>query len=263
MQTENEKRNAPVRLMSHLVAGFPDAETSVAVADALVRGGTSILEVQLAFSDPSADGPAIQTASTVALEKGFSTRKGLEIVKRIRDRHPETPIYVMTYGSLAFTPGVENFVVACKEAGASACIVPDLPFDDDEGLTEACRKHGLENIPVAAPSMRRERLEALASRGFEYVYAALRAGTTGSETTIDRATLDFIDAVGARGSKVLGGFGIRNGEQSRVLCRHVHAVVAGSVFVNLLLERPDTPEGRAEALAAIEAKARELSGIGG
>lgn len=263
MQTENEKRNAPVRLMSHLVAGFPDAETSVAVADALVRGGTSILEVQLAFSDPSADGPAIQTASTVALEKGFSTRKGLEIVKRIRDRHPETPIYVMTYGSLAFTPGVENFVVACKEAGASACIVPDLPFDGDEGLTEACRKHGLENIPVAAPSMRRERLEALASRGFEYVYAALRAGTTGSETTIDRATLDFIDAVGAHGSKVLGGFGIRNGEQSRVLCRHVHAVVAGSVFVNLLLERPDTPEGRAEALAAIEAKARELSGIGG
>ena len=263
MQTENEKRNAPVRLMSHLVAGFPDAETSVAVADALVRGGTSILEVQLAFSDPSADGPAIQTASTVALEKGFSTRKGLEIVKRIRERHPETPIYVMTYGSLAFTPGVENFVVACKEAGASACIVPDLPFDGDEGLTEACRRHGLENIPVAAPSMRRERLEALASRGFEYVYAALRAGTTGSETTIDRATLDFIDAVGARGSKVLGGFGIRNGEQSRVLCRHVHAVVAGSVFVNLLLERPGTPEGRAEALAAIEAKARELSGIGG
>ena len=263
MQNENEKRNAPVRLMSHLVAGFPDAETSVALADALVRGGTSILEVQLAFSDPSADGPAIQTASTVALEKGFSTRKGLEIVKRIRDRHPETPIYVMTYGSLAFTPGVENFVVACKEAGASACIVPDLPFDGDEGLTEACRKHGLENIPVAAPSMRRERLDALASRGFEHVYAALRAGTTGSETTIDRATLDFIDAVGAHGSKVLGGFGIRNGEQSRVLCRHVHAVVAGSVFVNLLLERPDTPEGRAEALAAIEAKARELSGIGG
>ena len=263
MQTENEKRNAPVRLMSHLVAGFPDAETSGAVADALVRGGSSILEVQLAFSDPSADGPAIQTASTVALEKGFSTRKGLEIVKRIRERHPETPIYVMTYGSLAFTPGVENFVVACKEAGASACIVPDLPFDGDEGLTEACRKHGLENIPVAAPSMRRARLEALASRGFEHVYAALRAGTTGSETTIDRATLDFIDAVGAHGSKVLGGFGIRNGEQSRVLCRHVHAAVAGSVFVNLLLERPDTPEGRAEALAAIEAKARELSGIGG
>ena len=249
-----------IRLMSHLVAGFPDAETSVAIADALVAGGSSILEIQLAFSDPSADGPAIQTASTVALEKGFSTRKGLEIAKRIHERHPETPIYVMTYGSLAFTPGVENFVKACKEAGVSACIVPDLPFDCDEGLTAACRKHGLENIPVAAPSMSPERLRKLASAGFGQIYAALRAGTTGSETVIDKSTLDFIDAVGANGSKVLGGFGIRNGEQSWTLCRHVHAVVAGSVFVNLVLERPDTPEGRAEAVRAIEDKARELTG---
>ena len=251
-----------IRLMSHLVAGFPDAETSVAIADALVAGGSSILEIQLAFSDPSADGPAIQTASTVALENGFSTRKGLEIVEKIHERHPGTPIYVMTYGSLAFTPGVENFVAMCKEAGASACIVPDLPFDCDEGLTAACRKHGLENIPVAASSMSAERLRKLASAGFGQIYAALRAGTTGSETTIDKSTLDFIDAVGANGSKVLGGFGIRSGEQSRVLCRHVHAVVAGSVFVNLVLERPDTPEGRAEAVRRIEAKARELTGRG-
>ena len=249
-----------IRLMSHLVAGFPDAETSVAIADALVAGGSSILEIQLAFSDPSADGPAIQTASTVALERGFSTRKGLEIAKRIHERHPETPIYVMTYGSLAFTPGVENFVKACKEAGVSACIVPDLPFDCDEGLTAACRKHGLENIPVAAPSMSPERLRKLASAGFGQIYAALRAGTTGNETVIDKSTLDFIDAVGENGSKVLGGFGIRNGEQSRTLCRHVHAVVAGSVFVNLVLERPDTPEGRTEAVRAIEDKARELTG---
>ena len=131
--------------MSHLIAGFPDAETSVAIADALVKGGASILEIQLAFSDPSADGPAIQTASTIALEKGFSTKQGLEIVKKIHERHPETPIYIMTYGSLAFTPGVENFVKMCKDAGVSACIIPDLPFDCDEGLTEACKKHGLEN----------------------------------------------------------------------------------------------------------------------
>ena len=72
-----------INLMSHLIAGFPDAETSVAIADALVKGGASILEIQLAFSDPSADGPAIQTASTIALEKGFSTKQGLEIVKKI------------------------------------------------------------------------------------------------------------------------------------------------------------------------------------
>ena len=224
-----------MNLMSHLIAGFPDAETSIAIADALVKGGANILEIQLAFSDPSADGPAIQTASTIALEKGYSTKQGLE-------------------------PGVENFVKMCKDAGVSACIIPDLPFDHDEGLTEACKKHGLENIPVAAPSMTKERLEAMASKGFKYIYAALRAGTTGSETTIDQATLDFIDTVGKGGAKVLGGFGIRNGEQSKVLSKHVYAVVAGSVFVNIVLANADTAEGRAKAIAEIEAKAKEIAG---
>ena len=179
----------------------------------------------------------------------------------IHERHPETPIYIMTYGSLAFTPGVENFVKMCKDAGVSACIIPDLPFDCDEGLTEACKKHGLENIPVAAPSMTKERLETMASKGFKYIYAALRAGTTGSETVIDQATLDFIDTVAKGGAKVLGGFGIRNGEQSKVLCKHVHAVVAGSVFVNIVLANENTAEGRAKAIAEIEAKAKELTQI--
>ena len=122
--TAAKPREFIMNLMSHLIAGFPDAETSVAIADALVKGGANILEIQLAFSDPSADGPAIQTASTIALEKGFSTKQGLEIVKKIHERHPETPIYIMTYGSLAFTPGVENFVKMCKDAGVSACIIP-------------------------------------------------------------------------------------------------------------------------------------------
>ena len=249
-----------INLMSHLIAGFPDAETSIAIADALVKGGATILEIQLPFSDPSADGPAIQTASTVALDKGFSTKQGLEIVKTIHERHPETPIYIMTYGSLAFTPGVENFVKMCKDSGVSACIIPDLPFDSDEGLTAACKKHGLENIPVAAPSMTQERLEKMASAGFKYIYAALRAGTTGSQTVIDQTTLDFLDTVGKHGSKVLGGFGIRNGEQSKVLCKHVYAVVAGSVFVNIVLSNADTVEGRKKAIAEIEAKAKEISG---
>ena len=248
--------NTPIKLMSHLVAGFPDGETSIAIADALVRGGASILEIQLAFSDPSADGPAIQTASTVALENGFSTKKGLETVKTIHEHNPQTPIYLMTYGSLAFTPGIENFVKMCKEAGVSALIIPDLPFDCDEGLTETCRKYGMENIPVAAPSMTSERLNLLVSKKFPYIYAALRAGITGSETTIDQSTLDFIDTVAKGGSKILGGFGIRTGEQAKALCKHVYAVVAGSVFVNIMLNNPHDIEG-------VKAKARELSGMGG
>ena len=108
--------------------------------------------------------------------------------------------------------------------------------------------------------MTKERLETMASAGFKYIYAALRAGTTGSQTVIDQATLDFLDTVGKHGAKVLGGFGIRNGEQSKVLCKHVHAVVAGSVFVNIVLANEDTAEGRAKAIEEIEAKAKEIAG---
>ena len=108
--------------------------------------------------------------------------------------------------------------------------------------------------------MTKERLETMASKGFKYIYAALRAGTTGSETVIDQATLDFIDTVAKGGAKVLGGFGIRNGEQSKVLCKHVHAVVAGSVFVNIVLANENSAEGRKKAIAEIEAKAKELTG---
>lgn len=245
---------APIRLMTHLVAGFPNRETSIATANALVRGGASILEIQLAFSDPSADGPAIQTASTIALEQGYSVAKSLEIVREIHEQNPGVPIFIMTYASIAFTPGVENFVKRTHEAGVSGLIVPDLPFDNDEGLAAACKKFGMESIPVAAPSMHSDRLEKLTSVGFPYIYAALRAGITGSTTVIDSKTLDFIDKVAKGGSKILGGFGIRSGEQSKVLCKHVYAVVAGSVFVNILLKDPGD-------IAGIEAKARELSGL--
>lgn len=245
---------APIRLMAHLVAGFPDEESSYATADALVRGGASILEVQLAFSDPSADGPAIQTASTLALKNKCSVASGFRIIKKIRENHPEIPLFLMTYGSLAFTPGIENFVREASLAKVSGLIIPDLPFDCDEGLTELCEKFGLDNIPVAAPSMRKERIELLTQKKFPYIYAALRAGTTGKKTTIDSRTLEFIDTLAASSSKILGGFGIQNGEQSKTLSQHVYAVVAGSVFVNVLLKDPKNFSG-------VEKKAKELSGL--
>src|SRR5574344_112663 len=244
-------------LMSHLVAGFPDRETALKVADSLVEGGAKILEIQLAFSDPSADGPAIQTASTMALAGGFSTDKAFEFISEVHKRHPQTPIFLMTYGSLAYTPGVENFIRRAHDAGISGTIIPDLPFDHDEGLTAACRKYGMENIPVAAPSMTEERLEKMAKAGFPYIYAALRAGITGQNTVIDEGTLRFIDKAGKYGSKILGGFGIRSGEQSKVLAPHVYAVVAGSVFVNVILENLNSRE---KIPALVKAKAQELCG---
>lgn len=246
-----------IRLMSHLVAGYPTDELSLEAARALVRGGADILEIQLPFSDPSADGPAIQTACTEVLSRGYRTADGLQLIRQVHAEFPQTPLYLMSYGSLIYTPGVASFCARAADAGVTGMIIPDLPFDFDEGLTAACHENGMIPIPVAAPGMSDERLSKLAHAGFPYIYAALRTGITGTDTRIDADTLAFLGNVSAGGSKVYGGFGISTGEQARALASAVDAVVAGSVFVRLITaHRHD----KAALVQAIAEKARELTG---
>ena len=246
-----------IKLMSHLVAGYPTDELALTAARALVDGGADILEIQLPFSDPSADGPAIQGACTKVLERKYRTADGLAFIARLHKEFPEVKIYLMSYGSLIYTPGIENFCKKAAECGVNGMIIPDLPFDFDEGLTAACKANGMENIPVAAPSMSPERLEKMAKAGFPYIYAALRTGITGTQTSVDQATLDFIKKVSAGGSKVYGGFGISSGEQSALLGDKVEAVVAGSVFVRLITEYQKDPDA---LYKAVRAKAAEICG---
>lgn len=246
-----------IKLMSHLVAGYPTDELALTAARALVDGGADILEIQLPFSDPSADGPAIQGACTKVLERKYRTADGLAFIARLHKEFPDVKIYLMSYGSLIYTPGIENFCKKAAECGVKGMIIPDLPFDFDEGLTAACKTNGMENIPVAAPSMSPERLEKMAKAGFPYIYAALRTGITGTETSVDDATLAFIKKVSAGGSKVYGGFGISSGEQSALLGDKVEAVVAGSVFVRLITEYQNDPDA---LYKAVRAKAAEICG---
>ena len=245
-----------IKLMSHLVAGYPTDELALTAARALVAGGADILEIQLPFSDPSADGPAIQSACTKVLERHYRTSDGLKFIETLHKEFPDVQIYLMSYGSLIYTPGVSAFCKKAAAAGVKGMIIPDLPFDFDEGLTAACKENGMINIPVAAPSMSAERLEKMANAGFPYIYAALRTGITGTETSVDEATLNFIKKVSAGGSKVYGGFGISTGAQSALLADSVEAVVAGSVFVRLITEH----QNDADALyKAVKAKAAEIS----
>lgn len=152
---------------------------------------------------------------------------------------------------------IQNFCKRAAAAGVTGMIIPDLPFDNDEGLTAACRANGMENIPVAAPSMSPERLSKLAHAGFPYIYAALRTGITGTNTRIDENTLQFLNKVREGGSKVYGGFGISNGEQAKALADSVEAIVAGSVFVRLITENQNDKDA---LFKAVRAKAEELTG---
>jgi tryptophan synthase alpha chain len=221
-------------LMAHQVAGYPDDDTALVIADALIDGGAKILEVQLPFSDPSADGKIIQNANAKVLERGYTTQNGLDFIAKVHNKHSDIQIFVMTYTSIIFRPGIENFVKRAVKSGVSGFIIGDLPFDCDEELGRICKKYNVFQIPVIAPSVTDERLSKVAHAGFSYIYSVLRAGITGQATTITTEMLKYIEKCAAGNAKILGGFGIRNGEQCKALSPYVHAVVAGSVFVEII-----------------------------
>lgn len=253
MDTHTQKK---ITVMAHLVAGYPNEDASVHIAKSLVDGGASLLEIQLPFSDPSADGPAIQNACSEVLANGFSTKRGLSVIQEIHRQNPGIPIFLMTYASLAWSAGIDTFVRNAAAAGVSGIIVPDLPFDHDEGLKKSCDTNGIHSVPVAAPFMEEARLKKLVCSGYTYIYAPLRAGITGTDTEITAETIAFIQKLSECDAKVFGGFGIKNAEQSEKLAPYVYAVVAGSVFVRIIAENVDRPD---RAFAALKKKAEELS----
>lgn len=243
-------------LMAHMVAGYPDWETSLETARGIAAGGAAFLEIQFPFSDPSADGPAIQAACTEALAAGFKVDDGWKLVEAVRKEFPTVPVFLMSYASIVVTKGVEAFVVRAKKAGVAGLIIPDLAPGADEGLYEAGRKHGLAVVPVIVPSVPPTRLEAILAPNPEWVYTAIRAGITGVHTTLTPELKAFLAALNGR-TKVLAGFGIDSPEQVRDLRESAHTVVVGSALVRAVAAA-SKEGGKAAVRKVLEAKVREL-----
>jgi tryptophan synthase alpha chain len=218
------------RIMTHLVAFYPDRDRSLEVARALTDGGAAYLEVQFPFSEPTADGPVIQRACAQALERGFSVDEGFRLLDGIRG-FATVPVFVMSYANIAYRAGVQRFVQRCRDAGASGIIVPDLPPDSDEGLYAAAAAAGLDAIPVVAPTITDARLGLLKALRVTFLYAALRKGITGAATEIGKENIDFLSRLGPVGAKILAGFGISQRSQIKALAPHVHACIVGSALI--------------------------------
>jgi tryptophan synthase alpha chain len=245
----------PARIMAHLVAFNPAREASRDVALGLVEGGCAYLEIQFPFSDPTADGPDIQRACGAALAAGFTVSEGFRLVGEIA-ASTAVPVFVMSYANPVFTRGVKRFVSECRACGARGLIVPDLPLGYDEGLFELAADAGISAVPVVSPSISTERLERIARRDPAYLYATLRIGTTGSRDGAGEAGLSFLSRIAALNGngrmKVLGGFGVSNGEQVSRVRSLVHAVVVGSALVREIEQATDPR-------AAVRDKMKELA----
>jgi tryptophan synthase alpha chain len=166
-------------LSPFLVLGDPTPNVSVELAKAAVDEGVSMLEIGFPYGDPVADGPAIQDADSRSLRGGTSTGKAIDILARIRDACPITPLNLLVYGNLVHARGYERFCVDVVEAGASSLLVPDIPLDEGAALMRASRRAGLGHVELVGPLTRDERLKRIDRAANAFVYLVAHQGVTG------------------------------------------------------------------------------------
>lgn len=246
----NAFKNKPI-FMPYFPLGYPDLDTSIDVIDALAKNGADLIEVGLSFSDPLADGPIIQKATQIALEKGITIKKSLEAVKELREHGVEIPLVLMGYYNPMVAYGMEKFVCGALEAGADGFIVPDLPPEEAEEFIRAT--HGLPLQPpliqMLAPTTPNERMEKIARNAQGFIYLVSVTGVTGARQSLAEGLGSLIARVRQHTSvPVCVGFGIGTPEQARQVGALADGVIVGSACVKAIGES-EAPAEAAEHFA--------------
>ena len=236
-ELESRKEKA---LIAYIMAGFPNEKDTIATIRGLVKGGADIIELGFPFSDPLADGPVIQNASTVSLEKGTKITKFLSLVKKIR-KETDIPLVLMTYTNILYHKGYSKFISEAKKAGIDGFILPDMSVEESKEYLKAA-KNNADTIFLISPNTNKTRVQKItkASSGFLYLVAVF--GTTGVKTGIKKYTLDAIKQVKkqTKGKIPIGvGFGISTPEDvKKYIKAGADAVIVGSAYLKLIEKTP-------------------------
>lgn len=225
-------QNKPI-FMPYFPLGYPDLKTSIDVIEALAKNGADLIEVGLSFSDPLADGPVIQQATQIALEKGITVKKSLAAVKELRARGVIIPLILMGYYNPTLAYGLEKFIRDAKVAGADGFIIPDLPMEEAEEFTAMAGD--LPLIQMLAPTSPDERMEAIARNAKGFIYLVSVTGVTGERREISNDLGALINRVRAHTSApVCVGFGIGTPEQAQQVGQLADGVIVGSACVKMI-----------------------------
>ena len=263
MATRIDKRFAELKragrgaLVAFVTAGDPDQATSLTILKSLPGAGADVVELGMPFSDPMADGPAIQASSQRALHAGQSMVKTLAMVKAFREGDDATPLVLMGYYNPIYVYGVDRFVKDAANAGVDGLIVVDLPPEEDQELLPIAREAGLNFIRLATPTTDAKRLPAVLANTSGFVYYVSIAGITGTAAPDLAEVASHVARIKQATSLPIAiGFGVKTKEQVRALSAHAEGVVVGSALVGTIAESLDadgkaTPETATRVLGLV------------
>lgn len=247
LKSQNEKA-----LVTYAMAGYPSMTESISVITGMIRGGADIIEIGFPFSDPLADGPAIQEASTTSLNQKTTFEKFLHTAKKIRHDNPQTPLILMTYTNILYNLGYDNAVSLIADAGIDGLILPDMSIDESTPYVGAARKYGVDTIFLASPNTSRARLQKLLGLSSGFLYVVALYGTTGVRKNIGGRSVDgknaiadyTLDAISRirnvsrqkKSSLPIGvGFGVsKPADVAAYVDADVDAVVVGSAYIDVI-----------------------------
>jgi tryptophan synthase alpha chain len=256
------KQEGRAALVTFLMAGDPDPDTALAIIKALPAAGADVIELGMPFTDPMADGPAIQAAGLRSLKAGQTMLKMLAAVRAFRAADDATPIVLMGYYNPVYIYGVDRFLADAKAAGVDGLIVVDLPPEEDDELCLPALKAGLNFIRLATPTTDDRRLPAVLANTSGFVYYVSITGITGAATPDVVRVGDAVARIKRHTSlPVAVGFGVKTAENARAIAAGADGVVVGSALVEALRGSLDD-EGRATAktIAAVTELVRQLAG---
>ncbi len=229
-------RQSGMKIMTHVVCGYPDLQTTVDMVRVMEDSGADMVEIQIPFTDPMADGPVIMQANRKALDNGTTADKCFETAYRLSTM-TDIPLLFMSYANIPFVRGVENFCRESREAGISGLIIPDIPYDDDMNFYETARDNRIHFIPVVSPGIPERRLKDIGEAAEGFIYATLKAGITGAGRTLDPAGIKFIERIKETSRLPVGaGFGISDPEHVGMLKNTADCAIIGSRIISLYRE---------------------------
>jgi tryptophan synthase alpha chain len=227
-------------LVTFITAGDPDRATSATILDALPEAGADIIELGVPFTDPMADGPAIQAAGLRALKAGQNLAGTLDMVRQFRVQNTITPIILMGYFNPIFIYGVDRFLNDAKQSGVDGLIVVDLPPEEDDELCLPALKAGIHFIRLATPTTDDARLPAVLANTSGFVYYVSVNGITGSSIVNYDAVADSVARIQKHTDlPVVVGFGVKTEENARAVAKGADGVVVGSALVEVVRESLD------------------------